>query len=114
MLLANGFSTFPIKDNPVFSNGLKSLPKNPPDCPILCHWVFDNFILADERFEKALISLETCVLVNNSLCWKLFSSVESLIIFDERFEVTAHMHYYTSFLSIINLHIIYFSYAISK
>ena len=33
-LLANGFSTFPIKDNPVFSNSPESLPKNPPDCPI--------------------------------------------------------------------------------
>ena len=36
-LLANGFSTCPIKGNPVFSNGPKSLPKNPPDCPILCN-----------------------------------------------------------------------------
>ena len=26
-LLANGLSTFPIKGNPVFSNGPKSLPK---------------------------------------------------------------------------------------
>ena len=36
-LLASGLSTFPIKDNPVFSNGPKSLPKNPPVCPILCN-----------------------------------------------------------------------------
>ena len=34
--LANGLSAFPIKGNPVFSNGPKSLPKNPPDYPILC------------------------------------------------------------------------------
>ena len=27
-LLANGLHTFPIKGNPVFSNGPKSLPKN--------------------------------------------------------------------------------------
>ena len=33
-LLANGLSKFPIKVKPVFSNGPKSLPKNPPDCPI--------------------------------------------------------------------------------
>ena len=46
-LLANGLSTFPIKGNPVFSNGPKNLPKNPPDCPILCNWVFDHFIWAD-------------------------------------------------------------------
>ena len=43
-LLANGFSTFPIKENPAFSNGTKSLLRNPPDWPILCNWVFDNFI----------------------------------------------------------------------
>ena len=34
-VLANGLSTFPIKGNPVFSDDSKSLPKNPPDCPIL-------------------------------------------------------------------------------
>ena len=34
-LLANGLSTFPIKSNPVFSNGPESLPKNPPDCCFL-------------------------------------------------------------------------------
>ena len=33
MLLANGLSTFFIKGNPVFSNGLKSLPKSLPGCP---------------------------------------------------------------------------------
>ena len=37
MLSANGLSTFPIKGNPVFSNGAKRLTKNPPDCPILCN-----------------------------------------------------------------------------
>ena len=45
-LLANGLSTFFIKDNPVFSNGPKSLPKNPPNCAILCNRVFDNLTLA--------------------------------------------------------------------
>ena len=38
-LLANALSTFPINHNPVFINGPKSLPKNPPDCPILCNCV---------------------------------------------------------------------------
>ena len=33
-LLDNGLSTCPIKGKPVFSNGSKSLPKNPPDCLI--------------------------------------------------------------------------------
>ena len=66
-LLANGLCTFPIKGNPVFCNGAKSIPKNSPDYPILCNWAFDSFILADELFEKALRSLETCALVNDNL-----------------------------------------------
>ena len=69
-LLAYGLSTFPIKGNPVCRNVLKSLPKNPLHCPILCNQVFDNFILAEELFAKVLRSFETCVLVNN-LCGKL-------------------------------------------
>ena len=36
-LLANDLSTFFIISNPVFSNGLKILPRNPPDCAILCN-----------------------------------------------------------------------------
>ena len=36
-LLTSGLSTFPMKGNPVFSNGPKSLPENLPDCPILCN-----------------------------------------------------------------------------
>ena len=32
--LANGLSTYPIKGNLVSSNGPKSLPRNPTDCPI--------------------------------------------------------------------------------
>ena len=51
--LANGLSTFPINDKSVFINGPKSLPKNPPDCPTLCNWVFVNSILAKELFAKA-------------------------------------------------------------
>ena len=33
-LLADDLSTFFIKGNPLFSNGLTSLARNPPDCPI--------------------------------------------------------------------------------
>ena len=51
-LLTNGLSTFFIEGNPAFSNGPKSLPKNPPACHILYNWVFDNFILADGPFPK--------------------------------------------------------------
>ena len=56
---------------------LKAFLKNPPDWPILCNWVFESFILADEPFSKALGSVETGVLVNNILWAKLFSSLES-------------------------------------
>ena len=36
-LFANDLSTFPIRRNPFFSNGPRNLPKNPPDCPVLCN-----------------------------------------------------------------------------
>ena len=36
-LLGNDLITFSIKIYVVFSNGPKSLHKNPPDCPILCN-----------------------------------------------------------------------------
>ena len=60
---ASGLSTFPIKGKPAFSNGPKSAPKNPPDCPILCNRVFDNCMLVDEPFAEALQNLETCGLI---------------------------------------------------
>ena len=81
-LLGNGFSTFPINGNPVFSNGRKSLTKNLPDCPILCNWVFDSFIWVDEPIPIALRSFESCVLVNNNLCRNLFWSLEFPTSFD--------------------------------
>ena len=76
-VLANGLSTFLIKVSPVFSNCSKILPKNHPNCLILCNWFFDNFILAQEVFAKALQSFETCVLVKNNLCAKLVWSLGS-------------------------------------
>ena len=85
MLLAISISAFPIKCNPVFNNGLKSLHKHPPDCTILWNWVYDNFILIEELFVKALQSIETWVLVNNNLCGKFFSLLESPTTFDERY-----------------------------
>ena len=81
-ILANHLSTFPIKGNPVFTNDPKSLPKKRPDCLILCNWVFDNFILADEPFAIALQGFENCALVNNNLCRNLFTSFESPTSFD--------------------------------
>ena len=70
ILLANVLSTFLIKSDPVFSNGLKCLPRNSHDCFILCNWDFDNFILVDILLAKALRSFVTCVLINNDLCGK--------------------------------------------
>ena len=51
--------------------------------------LYDNFILAEELFAKALGSLKTCALVNNNFCGILFSSLESPTIFDEIFKVTS-------------------------
>ena len=45
-----------------------------------------------ENTRKPLVSeilWKTCVLVNNNLCGKLFSSVESPKTFDESFKVTS-------------------------
>ena len=96
-VLTNALVTFNIKGNPVFNNGPKSLPKNPPDCPILCNWIFDSFILADEPIAKALRSFETYELVNNSICKKLFSSLESPTTFDEIFKVTSVLFFIPDF-----------------
>ena len=87
--MANGLGTLFIKGNPVLNNGPKSISKNPPDCTILCNWVFDNFILAEEPFAKVLRNIEICVLVNNNVCGKLFSSLESPTTFDENLKVTS-------------------------
>ena len=48
------------------------------------HPPFENFILADEPFGKAVETLETCVSVNNSLCGKFVSSLEFPIKFDPK------------------------------
>ena len=89
MLLANNLSKFFIKDKTTFSNGPRSQLKSFPDCTILDSEVFDNFILVDELFAKALRSLETCLSVNNNLCGKLVFPLESPITFDERVKVTS-------------------------
>ena len=79
-LLAHGLSTLPIKVNPVFNNGPKGLLKNPSVCAILCNWVFDNVILADEPIAKSSQNLEICILPNSNLCqntnniWKKIQS----------------------------------------
>ena len=102
MSLAKGLSSFFIKGKPVFSNGSKTLRRNTPDYSILCNSVFDNFILADELFPKALRSFGTCVLVNNNLCGISFSSLESSTTFNlhshnKSFKVTSVQHFIPDF-----------------
>ena len=96
-LLVNGLSTFPIKGKPSFSNGPKSLPKNPPDCSILWKWVFDKFTLANELFVKAWRSLESYVIINNDLFGEFFSSLDSSTIFDKSLKVTSVPIFITGF-----------------
>ena len=55
-----------MNGNPVFSNGPNNLLRNPPDCIIFDNGLFDNFILVDESFAKALRRFETCMLVSNN------------------------------------------------
>ena len=83
--LATGLSTFPIRGKPLFSNGARVLSRNPLDCTILDNWAFDSLILANESFPNALWSFKTCVSVNNNLCGKSISSLESPTTFDESF-----------------------------
>ena len=49
--------------------------------------MFENIILADEPFAKALEVYESCVLFNNNL-EKLVSPLKLPTIFDERFKFT--------------------------
>ena len=55
---------------------------------ILDNWVFEDFILVVEPFSKALRIFEIYVSVNNDLCKKLASLLESPTKFDEIFYVT--------------------------
>ena len=72
-LFVKGLSTFFINGRLAFSNGPRSLPRNPPDCIILD--IFDNFESFNELFPKALRRLVTCLSVNNKLCGELVASV---------------------------------------
>ena len=66
-LLANGLITFSVYHKTVFSNGQRSLLRNPPDFVILDSPVFHNLILADKSFAKFLQSFGTCRSANNNL-----------------------------------------------
>ena len=54
-------------------------------------------MLTEELFAKDLRSFETYVLVNNKLWRKLFSSLESTKILDEKFKVTSVPFFITDF-----------------
>ena len=84
-LLANCLITFFISDNPVFSNGPRSLPRNRPDYVIWDNWVFDSLISV-ELLAKALQRFGTCLLVNSNLWGKLVSLLPS--IFDDNLKTT--------------------------
>ena len=60
--------------------------------------MFDNFILAEELFPKALRSFETFILVNNNLRAKLFASLESPSSFEEIFKVTSVLFFIPDFI----------------
>ena len=66
-----------------------------PECIILDKWVFENFILADEPFTKALQIFESCASVNNNLCRKLVSKLP--IKFDGRFKSSSIPFYIADF-----------------
>ena len=85
--LANGLITFFISGYPVFSNGPRSQPRNPPDCIILDIWVFDNLISFYDLPAKALRRFTTWLLVNNNLWGNLVSSPP--IIFDHNLKTTS-------------------------
>ena len=46
-------------------------------------------MLADELFPKSLRRFETCLLVNNTLCRKLFSSSKLPVIFDDSLKIAS-------------------------
>ena len=50
---------------------------------------FGNSILAGKLFAKALRNLSICLSANNNLCGKLFSLLESPIIFDNNLKFTS-------------------------
>ena len=69
-LLANGWNTFFINAKSTFIKNSRGLPWNPPGSIILNIWVFDNFVLTDRLFAKALQRFASCVLVSNGVSGK--------------------------------------------
>ena len=72
-------------------------------------WVFENFILADEPFAKALQLFKTCSSVNDNLCGKLVSSLEFPNEFDERSKVTPAPSFIPDF-NLLNCELVNFTF----
>ena len=96
-LLANVLIAIFINGNRAFSNGPRSLPRNPPDWIILDNWAFDNLISVYELFAKALRRFATCLLVNNNLWVKLVSSSELPIIFYDNLKTISVLFFIADF-----------------
>ena len=96
-LLANGLITFFINGNPVFSNGPRSLPRNPSDCIILDNWVFYSLISVDKLFAEDLRRFATCLLANNNSCGKLILSSKFPIICDANLKTTPDLRFIADF-----------------
>ena len=79
-------ASFPARNITCGIAAIKS-PRIPPNFIILNSSVFENFILADKPFAKALRIFETCVSVNLNLCRKLVSSLKFQIKFVKTFKV---------------------------
>ena len=93
-------STFFINRKQIFINGLRNLPRNPPDCFILEICVFNNFSLADELFAKALQRFDTSLSVIINLLRKLVLSLELPIIFNDDFKVSPVAFFVADFNSV--------------
>ena len=66
-LLTYGRNTFFVNGKPTFSNGPRSLSRNPSDCIVLGCCIFEKFMLADDLFANTLRGLPTCPSINSSL-----------------------------------------------
>ena len=72
-------------------------PRTPPNCIILDSSVFENFLLADKPFAKALRIFETFVSVNLNLSRKLVSLLEFQIKFDKTLKVPSDSFFIANF-----------------
>ena len=61
----NNLCTYFINGKPNFVN-IQNLPRNPLDCSVLESSVFDNFVVANKLFAKALQSFRTSLAVSYS------------------------------------------------